>query len=91
MRQVLLSMQRGLPPATFTHVQVSPTTLSPLCLFTLELLYFLLFLTLKIDLSTGNFTQYSVMTYMGIESEKRVAIGITDSLCYIEETNNIVS
>ena len=43
------------------------------------------------DLSTGTFTQYYVMTYMGIESEKRVAIRITDSLCYIEETNNIVS
>ena len=50
-----------------------------------------LFLALKIDLSTGNFTQYSVMTYMGRESEKRVAICITDSLCYTEETNNIVS
>ena len=50
-----------------------------------------LFLTLKIDLSTETFTQYSVMTYMGIESEKRVTIRITDSPCYIEETNNIVS
>ena len=57
----------------------------------MRILQIILFLTLKIDLSTGNFTQYSVMTYMGIESEKRVAIGITDSLCYIEETNNIVS
>lgn len=32
MRQVQLSIQRGLPPATFTRAPVSPTTLSPLCL-----------------------------------------------------------
>ena len=33
--------------------------------------------------STGNFTQYSVMAYMGKESKKRldICIFITDSLC----------
>ena len=39
--------------------------------------------------STGNSTQYSVMTYMGKESKKRVDICkcITDSLCSTEENN----
>ena len=37
----------------------------------------------------GNSTQYSVMTYVGIESKKRVdiCICITDSLCCTAETN----
>lgn len=39
--------------------------------------------------STGNSTQYSVTAYMGKESLKRVyvCIWITDSLCYILETD----
>ena len=39
--------------------------------------------------STGNSTQYSVMTYMGKESKNRVDICIcmTDSLFCIPETN----
>ena len=41
--------------------------------------------------STGNSTQYSVMTYMGTESKKKewiyVYIYITDSLCCTPETN----
>ena len=39
--------------------------------------------------NTGNSTQYSVMTYMGKESKKRVdiCIWITDSLCCTPETN----
>ena len=39
--------------------------------------------------STGNSTQYSVMTYMGKESKKRVdtCICITDSLRCTAETN----
>lgn len=35
--------------------------------------------------SIGNFTQFSVMGYMGKES--RVDICISDSLCYTPETN----
>ena len=35
--------------------------------------------------STGNSTQYSIMTYMEIESKKRMDICITDSLCCISE------
>ena len=37
----------------------------------------------------GDSTQYSVMTYMGIESKKRVDIRvcITDSLCCTPEPN----
>ena len=45
----------------------------------------------NIPYSTGNSTQYSVMTYMGRESEKRVAACITDSLCCTAKPNNIVS
>ena len=41
--------------------------------------------------STGNSTQYSVMTYMGTESKKRIGICMTDSLCRTAETNNIVN
>ena len=45
--------------------------------------------------STGTSTQYSIMTYMGIESKKRVQIhiyiSITDSLCCIAEIDNIVN
>ena len=39
--------------------------------------------------STGNSTQYSVMTYIRIESKKGVDIGIyiTDTLCCIAETS----
>ena len=39
--------------------------------------------------STGNSTQYSVITYMRKKSVKRMnmCICITDSLCYIPETN----
>ena len=39
--------------------------------------------------STGNSTQYSVMTHMGKESKKRVdiCICITDSLCCTPATN----
>ena len=39
--------------------------------------------------SAGNFTQYSVMAYMGKESKKRVNIhlSIIDSLCCTPETN----
>ena len=37
--------------------------------------------------SSGNSTQHSVMTYMGIESKKRMNIRITDSLCYAPEIN----
>ena len=39
--------------------------------------------------NTENSTQYSVMTYMGIESKKKVdiCICITDSLCCTAETN----
>ena len=39
--------------------------------------------------STGNSTQYSVMTYMGKESKKEwiICICITDSLCCRAETN----
>ena len=37
--------------------------------------------------STGNCTQYFVMTYMGKESKKRVGIRITDSLWCTPETN----
>ena len=39
--------------------------------------------------STGNSTQYSVMTYIRTESKKGVDIGmyITDSLCCIAETS----
>ena len=32
-------------------------------------------------------TQYSVITYMGKESEKRMDICITEPLCCITETN----
>ena len=35
--------------------------------------------------SVGNFTQYTIMGYMGKES--RVGICISDSLCYTPETN----
>ena len=43
--------------------------------------------------STGNSTQYSVMTYMAKESKKRVAICIciTDSLCCTAETQHCKS
>ena len=43
--------------------------------------------------STGNSIQYSVITYMGKESEKRMdtCIYITESLCYTPETNSIVN
>ena len=39
--------------------------------------------------STGNSTQYFVITYMGNEAEKRVdqLVHITESLCYIAEIN----
>ena len=39
--------------------------------------------------STANSTQYSVVTYIEKESKKRVDmfICITDSFCYIAETN----
>ena len=39
--------------------------------------------------STGNSTQYSVMTYIRMESKKGVDIGMymTDSLCCIAETS----
>ena len=39
--------------------------------------------------STGNSTQYSVMTYMGKASKNRVdiCICITDSLCCVAETD----
>ena len=42
--------------------------------------------------STGNFTQYSVITYMGKESEEEyihvcIYIYISKSLCYTPETN----
>ena len=39
--------------------------------------------------STGN--SYSVMVYMGKESKKKVDICVSDSLCCIAETNNIVN
>ena len=43
--------------------------------------------------STGNFTQYSVMTYMGIESKRRVdtCIYINDSLFSRAEMNSTVN
>ena len=39
--------------------------------------------------SSGNSTQYSVMTFMGEESKKRqdICICITDSLCCTPDTN----
>ena len=39
----------------------------------------------------GNSTQYSVMTYIGIESKKGVdiAMSITDSLCCIAEISTL--
>ena len=37
--------------------------------------------------STGNSTQYPIMTFMGKESKKRVDICITDSFCCTPETN----
>ena len=38
--------------------------------------------------STGNSTQYSVMTYMGTESRKLwICTCITDSICCVSETN----
>ena len=40
--------------------------------------------------SSGNFTQYSLMTYMGKEPKKRVDICITDSLCCIAEGKTIL-
>ena len=41
--------------------------------------------------SAGNYPQYSVMTYLEKESEKRVnvCIHITDSLCCTLETNTL--
>ena len=42
--------------------------------------------------SIGNSAQYSVMTYMGIESKKvGMCVCITDSLCCSAETNNTVN
>ena len=48
--------------------------------------------TYKIDNSTGNSPQYSVMTYMGKEPKKSgyMYICITDSLCCISETNTML-
>ena len=37
--------------------------------------------------STGNSTQYSVITYMRKESKKRMNICVTESLCCTPETN----
>ena len=45
---------------------------------------------LCIKYSTGNSTQYSVMSHMGKESKKEriyVFVNITDSLCCTPETN----
>ena len=43
--------------------------------------------------STGNYTQYFVITYKGKESEKNTCICrcITDSLCCTPGTNNSIS
>ena len=41
--------------------------------------------------STKNFTQYSVIIYMGKESKKRVDICITDSPCSIIESSTTLS
>ena len=41
--------------------------------------------------STGNSARYSVITQMGEESEKRMNVCITESLCCTPETNNIVN
>ena len=37
---------------------------------------------------TGNYIQYTVITYNGEESEKEY-IGLTESLCCIPETNTV--
>ena len=41
--------------------------------------------------STGNFTQYSVITYIGKESEKRtdICVCVNESLCFTSETNTL--
>ena len=43
--------------------------------------------------STGNYTQHSVITYMGKESEKRIDICIytTESFCCTPESNTTLS
>ena len=53
------------------------------------LLYIKLLTNKNLLYSTGNSTQYSVMTYIGIEYKKRVdiCICITDSLRCTAETN----
>ena len=50
-------------------------------------LLYIKYITNRSLASAGNSTQYSVIAYMGTVSKKRVAVCITDSPCWIPETN----